>query len=142
MAEHPELFRKTNHKFTYHDPCDLGRGSGIYEEPRNVLRNIATLLPVSNERENSLCCGGSLANIAISPSQRKMVTDATYEMLTASQPDYVVTSCTLCKKTFGEGKRETAVIDIAEAVEMSLRKPVLKKSDSRKRVRQMAEMEF
>lgn len=142
MAERPELFRKTNHKFTYHDPCDLGRGSGIYEEPRNVLRNIATLLPVSSERENSLCCGGSLANVAISPGQRKMVTDATYEMLAAPQPDYIVTSCTLCKKTFGEGKRETAVIDIAEAVEMSLRKSAPRKDGSRKKVREMAEMEF
>ncbi|MCL1821293.1 MAG: (Fe-S)-binding protein [Prolixibacteraceae bacterium] len=142
MAERPQMFRKTNLKYTYHDPCDLGRGSGVFEEPRSVLRNIATLLPVAEQRENSLCCGGSLANVAINPTQRKMVINATYETLAAPQPDYIVTSCALCKKTLNEGKHHTTVIDIAEAVEMSLKEPTLKKESNRKRAVKMVEMEF
>ena len=41
-------------------------------------------------------------------------------MLTAGNPDYVVTSCPLCKKTFAAGKREIPVADIAEIARMML----------------------
>ena len=34
---------------TYHDPCDLGRNSGIYEAPRNVIRSVPGLTLVEME---------------------------------------------------------------------------------------------
>jgi heterodisulfide reductase subunit B len=52
------------------------------------------------------------------------VTDAAYENLAAPSPDFVVTSCPLCKKTFTKGKRDIPVIDISEAVMMSLKAAV------------------
>ncbi|HDZ91470.1 MAG: (Fe-S)-binding protein [Deltaproteobacteria bacterium] len=50
-----------NGAITYHDPCRLGRGSGLYEEPRELLGLIpeARLLEMGRNRENSLCCGTS-----------------------------------------------------------------------------------
>jgi Fe-S oxidoreductase len=114
------LFSKSSLRMSYHDPCDLGRGSGIYEEPRAVIRRIGKLVPVNHEKNDSLCCGGSLANLAITPAQRDLVTDAAYGNLAAGKPDYIVTSCPLCKKTFAKGGREIPVIDLAEALEMSL----------------------
>ncbi len=117
----PGLFTRTSARFTYHDPCDLGRGSGIYQQPRLVIQKVGTLLPVALEKEDGLCCGGSLANLSISPAQRDLVTDAAYDNLAAPSPDFIVTSCPLCKKTFAKGKRDIPVIDIAEAVKMSLK---------------------
>ncbi|HNQ38854.1 MAG TPA: heterodisulfide reductase-related iron-sulfur binding cluster, partial [Prolixibacteraceae bacterium] len=114
------LFHSSSLRMSYHDPCDLGRGSGIYEEPREILRHTGTLVPVPQEREDALCCGGSLANLAITPRQRQQVTDAAYAHLTAEAPDFVVTSCPLCKKTFAAGKRPVPVIDIAEALAFSM----------------------
>ena len=35
----------------YHDPCELGRGCGIYDEPRNVLSGIGELKKAQKERE-------------------------------------------------------------------------------------------
>ncbi len=116
----PGLFIKSRNRFTFHDPCDLGRGSGIYEQPRAVIRKIGTLLPVANEKEDSLCCGGSLANLSIKPEQRELITNSAYGNLAAPSPDYIITSCPLCKKTFAKGKREIPVIDISEAILMSL----------------------
>ncbi len=120
LHEKPELFSKSNLRMSYHDPCDLGRGSGIYMQPRETLSRIGRLVPVAHEKDDSLCCGGSLANLAITPARRSLVTDAAYSNLAASSPDYIVTSCPLCKKTFSKGNREIPVIDISEALEMSI----------------------
>ena len=52
-----------NHEFkakvTYHDPCHLGRHSGVFEEPRNILKKIKGLefVEMEKNRENSRCCG-------------------------------------------------------------------------------------
>ena len=45
---------------TYHDPCDLGRGSRVFEEPREIIRAIPgiQLKELSRNRENCRCCGG------------------------------------------------------------------------------------
>lgn len=43
---------------TYHDPCHLGRYSGIYEEPRAIIKLLGgKLKEMTHNRENSLCCG-------------------------------------------------------------------------------------
>jgi len=56
-----ELGASKDKKFTFQDPCALGRGLNVYDEPRNIIRSIeeSELLPMERERENSLCCGPS-----------------------------------------------------------------------------------
>lgn len=136
-AAKPGLFKNSRKRITFHDSCELGRGSGIYEEPRELLCRVAHLVPTAHEREDALCCGGSLANLAISPAQRDLITDTAYEQLIAPAPDYVVTSCPMCKKTFSKGKRDIPVVDIAEALQMALtpeEKPVRVKVGKRAEV--------
>jgi len=49
---------KTDKKVTYHDPCDLGRHMGIYEEPRETIKKIADdFVELPHNRAESLCCG-------------------------------------------------------------------------------------
>ncbi len=49
---------KTEKKITYHDPCDLGRHCGIYEEPRATIRKIApNFVEMPHHRADALCCG-------------------------------------------------------------------------------------
>ncbi len=53
-----DLGVKTERRVTYHDPCDLGRHCGIYEEPRQTIRKIApNFVEMEHHHGLSLCCG-------------------------------------------------------------------------------------
>jgi Fe-S oxidoreductase len=109
-------------KVVYHTPCELGRGSGVYEEPKKVLMHVASLQKTDFEDENSLCCGGSLGNMKISCQKRnKIARDAAAE-LTKSNPDILATACPMCKKTFAAAT-SGRVADIAEIVAEAITMP-------------------
>ncbi len=63
VAENIEKFnfKKSNTTVTYHDPCKLGRGMGVYDAPRQILGSIPGLefKEMKNNRESSMCCGTS-----------------------------------------------------------------------------------
>ncbi|MGE5424923.1 MAG: (Fe-S)-binding protein [Syntrophothermus sp.] len=105
------VFRKA----VYHDPCDLGRGLGIYQEPRELVRKVADLLPVEHEDHDSLCCGGSLGIFNILPEERKKIISETVSVLEKPSPELIVTGCPLCKKTIASASTKE-VKDIAELV--------------------------
>jgi Fe-S oxidoreductase len=106
---------KQMQKAVYHDPCELGRGLGIYDEPRELLQRMMILKEPANTREKALCCGGSLAHQELTSAERqKIAADAGLE-LTVSNPDYLVTACPMCKKTFQQASSAN-VKDIAELV--------------------------
>jgi Fe-S oxidoreductase len=106
-------------KVVYHSPCDLGRGSGIYSEPKEVLSHVSRLEKTNFEDENSLCCGGSLANMKITSAIRKKIAFDAATELTKGDPDILATACPLCKKTFSSVS-ETKVADISEIVAEAL----------------------
>jgi Fe-S oxidoreductase len=123
----------------YHTPCELGRRSGVYDEPKDVLRYVSRLQTTRFEDNNSLCCGGSLGNLKISHRDRKKIAlDAAAE-LTKGNPDILATACPLCKKTFASAT-ETRVADIAEIVAEAiiLTQPKIKSLDPRRKLREPA----
>jgi Fe-S oxidoreductase len=114
-------------KVVYHSPCELGRGSGIFDEPKDVLKHVARFEETRFEDKNSLCCGGSLANMKISQQERyRIAVDAAGE-LTSGNPDVLATACPLCKKSFSSAT-QTTVADISEIVAEALLKPPVKKN--------------
>jgi Fe-S oxidoreductase len=112
---------KIDKRMVYHDPCELGRGSGIYEEPRILISKIAELIPGANERTDSICCGGSLGNTEISSGKRHEIKNLAIESLLINQPEIIVTACPLCKKTL-QNDTEIQVADISEIVVGALAK--------------------
>ena len=50
---------------TWHDSCHIGRASGIYEPPREIIRAIpgVTLVEMEHNREGGHCCGSVLTLI-------------------------------------------------------------------------------
>ncbi len=106
---------KTSQTFVYHDPCELGRGAKIYQEPRNILERIGTLKKAEKERQESICCGGSLGSLTLSYEDRVKITRGSLNALTAGNPDKIVTACPLCLKTFSDYS-PIPVKDIAQIV--------------------------
>lgn len=105
----------SRNKVVFHDPCELGRGSGIYDEPREVLEHVAVLQKTNYDSHNSLCCGGSLGNIKLDQESRNKIASDVVKKLTAGKPDILATACPLCKKTLSK-VTDTRVADIAEIV--------------------------
>lgn len=115
IAEGKLDLAKSDLKYSYHDPCELGRGCGIYEQPRNVVSAIGNLVEGNINRAGSICCGGSLGSLSLSDEQRRKLIENSLNNLTIASPDAVVTACPLCKNTFNR-YADLPVLDIAEVV--------------------------
>ena len=96
---------KTDKRVTYHDPCDLGRHCGIYEEPRNTIRKIASnFVEMPDNRENALCCGagggvrGGYAKNSIAMARRRL------EQAEEVGAEIVLTECNSCAHNLGNAK--------------------------------------
>ena len=106
---------KNDVNYVYHDPCELGRAFGVYDEPREVLENLGHLRKAKSEKELSICCGGSLGSFNLTQKERDEITENSVADLMFNQPDEIVTACPLCLKTFAR-KSPVAVKDLAEVV--------------------------
>ena len=103
-------------RYAYHDPCELGRGCGVYEQPRRVVAAAGQLVEGAKSRKESICCGGSLGSLSLGFEQRKLMTENAINNLTADNPDAIVTACPLCKTTFGR-YADRPVVDIVEVID-------------------------
>jgi Fe-S oxidoreductase len=105
---------------TYHDPCDLGRTSGVYEEPRRIIEAIpgVTFVEMQDNRENSLCCGGG-GDVEMANAETAHAVGRS-RMLQAQETGakFVITACQQCKRTLlGAARREKIrirTLDISE----------------------------
>jgi heterodisulfide reductase subunit D len=111
---------------TYHDPCDLGRKSEVYDAPREVLAQIPGLdfREMSANRENAMCCGGG-GDVEV--SDRTVTAGVAGQRVTQAQAtgaQYVISSCQQCKRTLQEGARQNKIrmraMDIVELVWRSM----------------------
>lgn len=107
-------------KYSYHDPCELGRGLGIYDAPRRVIESVGELREADHNRRDALCCGASLANTVINDSQQQRIAERMSKEFEATGCDTVVTSCPLCNKSIACATT-LPTKDIAEIVAQQLK---------------------
>lgn len=108
--------RQANYSTVFHNPCELGRGSHVCAAPEAALKAVSHQISTRYDGLNSLCCGGSLANTHISSAQRTVIATDAYTAYAAYHPDYIVTACPLCKKTFSKKSADIPIRDIAEII--------------------------
>jgi heterodisulfide reductase subunit D len=120
--------RKLEGRYVWHDPCDLGRHSGVYEEPRRVLKSIPGITikepPLSGE--HALCCGGGGGLMMYDISLAEKVAHAMLvDEISPMGVDGIVTGCPACilnlRHSAQEAGLEIEVLDLSEILLRSLR---------------------
>ncbi|MCX7994721.1 MAG: (Fe-S)-binding protein [candidate division WOR-3 bacterium] len=119
--------RPFNKIVVYHDPCTLGRQSGIYEEPREILKSIPGLrlaeVPFFN-RKNSICCGAGSMGLWREYANEERLVNLRLKQLLTTGAEVIAVSCPYCLQMFEETlkAKDTGirVMDISEILAESM----------------------
>ncbi len=85
---------------TYHDPCQVGRNGGFYEEPRNIVKAVAAdYREMTPNREKQWCCGGGGGLVAESEfdTLRQVSGQKKVEQIRKTGAKVLVTPCENCR---------------------------------------------
>jgi heterodisulfide reductase subunit D len=119
--------KELNKTVTYHDPCDLGRGSHEYDAPREIINAIpgVSLIEMKKNRENCTCCGGGGNLEMIDSALSKDIAGAKIKEVLETGADTVISSCQQCVRTMKSyvrlNKIKLEVLDIVELVSKALK---------------------
>jgi Fe-S oxidoreductase len=94
-------------KVTYHDPCQLARNSGVIEEPRRVLRALASdFAEMTPNRAENWCCGGGGGLVAMGEEEFRMKSSKVKaDQMRASGASVIVTACENCHSQLSDLNR-------------------------------------
>jgi len=117
---------KLDRRISYHDPCDLGRNSDVYDEPRKVIRAIPGIEFIELEANRNLanCCGGGGNLESLDAGLSGKIAGSRAREIIEADVDILVSACQQCERTLAtalkklkkEAKRKIKVRDIAELV--------------------------
>lgn len=120
--------KEVNMTVTYHDPCDLGRGAHVYEEPREVIRAIPGInfVELPHNREKCRCCGGGGNLEMVDAKLSTEIAKAKIEEILSTGAQAVITSCQQCVRTMityvRRNKISLEVLDITQLIQKALKR--------------------
>ena len=115
-------------KVVYHDSCYLGRYNGIYESPREILRQIPGVELVEPEywsKQRGLCCGAGGAQMFMEEQNTNRVNVKRTLQLIDTQASTIASACPFCMTMLSDGLKsqnvedKIAQMDVAELLEKS-----------------------
>lgn len=118
--------RKLDMTVTYHDPCDLGRGARVFEEPREVIRSIPGIkfVELPRNRENCQCCGGGGNLEMIDASLSAEIAKQKIEEALSTGAEAIISSCQQCVRTMmtyvRRNKVPLKVMDLTQLIRRAL----------------------
>lgn len=105
---------------TYHDPCDLGRNSGVYEDPREIIKAIpgVRFVEMAHNRADSLCCGGGGNLQSVDQELAARISELRVREIRETGATLVVSSCQQCEQMLTAAVRKeklpVRVLDISQ----------------------------
>ena len=108
-----------NGPVSFHDPCHLGRHSGIYDAPRDVIERVSgtAVVEMERNRDNAMCCGNGAGLRTLFPEHAKKIGAERIRQAKNIDARYLVTSCPFCKEMLDSQSGETiTVLDLPEFV--------------------------
>jgi Fe-S oxidoreductase len=125
-----EFGREVPKRLTYHDPCDLGRGCGIFEEPRLLLKGIPglQLFEMEKNRQDGRCCGGGGGLPVLHPEVAVEIAARRVRDAIDVGAEGIVSGCPACKDQLKKGllripreqRSGLVVMDMVETVVAAL----------------------
>ena len=117
-----KLKRTKYGRVTYHDPCEIGRYGGIYDEPREVIQSIPNLklVEMNKNREESWCCGGGGSVNVVHTNLALSVSALRIRQAQETQAKVLITACPTCVQMLELASKRTGakiqVMDIASFI--------------------------
>ncbi len=118
---------KIKGKVTLHDPCNLARAGGIFEEQRYILKQVVSdFEEMTPHGIDNLCCGGGGGQLAMSEyNERRMkITGLKAEQIRKTGAGIVCTPCHNCvdqlMQTNASYKLGVKIMTLAEVVAEAL----------------------
>jgi heterodisulfide reductase subunit D len=108
-------------RVTYHDPCDLGRKSGVYDPPRSIIQAIpgVELVEMEDNRDAALCCGGGGNLESLDPELSRAVARRRLEQAQAVGAEAIISACQQCERTLAmAARREKIRIRVMDVVQL------------------------
>jgi len=95
LSELSAVPRGADEPVRWHDPCQLGRGLGIYEAPRAVLARALGRAPdeLDDRREHAVCSGAGGLLPSTMPEAARAIADSRLEAHSRAGGGRVVTAC-------------------------------------------------
>ena len=106
---------------TYHDPCDLGRNSGIFDEPRYIMEKIPglNLVELEDNREYCSCCGSGGDLLASNQDLSLAIARRKVEEILDTGVRTAVTACPSCVRAIHMAKTaQKAKLDVLDITEL------------------------
>jgi heterodisulfide reductase subunit D len=108
---------------TYHDPCDLGRKSEVFEAPRRILAHLpgVTVVEMAENRGGSHCCGGGGNLESFDPELSKEIAVRRIRQAGETGAQTLVSACQQCERTLaGAARNERLRLRVKDITEMVL----------------------
>ncbi len=120
LKEKRIAFKELNDTVTYHDPCDLGRVGGIYDQPRSIIQSMPgiTFSELEDNREHANCCGSGGDLLASNQELALRVAQRRVREASETGAKTLVTACPSCVRSMTMAKNAEKmalnIMDIAQ----------------------------
>ncbi len=100
---------------TYHDPCELGRYRGLYENARRVLELAGVrLVEMDRARDRSACCGAGGGLRSVNPKLSREISRRRVAEAIDTGADILLTECPSCLHNLRTGKKRKQKIEVED----------------------------
>ena len=105
-------------RLTYHDPCHLRRGQGVWEQPRGLLEMVDGIDLVELP-EADWCCGSAGSQLITHYETSLKVMQRKMDNIKTTQAQYVASGCPGCQMQLTAGARRSKLaINVVHPVEL------------------------
>lgn len=121
-----KISNKIHGTITYHDPCHLGRHSGVYDAPREVIDAIRAddFVEMRRNKKFAFCCGAGGGVKSAFPDLAYDIASERFEEAEDTGASYLATTCPFCLNNLqlaaSARKTPVHVVDLLELVKKAI----------------------